>query len=58
MKPKHCKGCLSFASHKNKKTLTEAQKRNDNWCCAKGQPAIKSIALCITHGLKRERNVT
>lgn len=55
MKPKYCKDCLSFVSHKNKKTLTEAQKRHDNWCCQKGQPAIKSIALCITHGLKRTK---
>lgn len=53
MKPKHCKDCLSFVSHKNKKNLTEAQKRYDNWCCAKGRPAIKSIALCITHNMKR-----
>jgi hypothetical protein len=53
MKPKHCKDCLSFAAHKNKKNLTEAQKRHDNWCCAKGQPAIKSIAFCINHNLKR-----
>ena len=52
-KPDHCRGCLSFHSHKSKKNLTEAQKRSDNWCCAKGQPAYKSLALCITHNLKR-----
>ena len=52
-RPDHCKGCLSLVSHKNKKSLTEEQKRYDNWCCAKGQPAAKSIALCKTHNMKR-----
>lgn len=54
-RPDHCKGCLSLVSHKNKKSLTEAQKKYDNWCCTKGQPAEKSTAYCITHNLKREQ---
>ena len=52
-----CKDCLSFVSHKNKKNLTEAQKRYDYWCCAKGKKAIDSIALCIAHDLKRVKSV-
>ena len=53
MKPKHCNGCVLFVSHKNKKNLTEAQKRADYWCCAKGQKAEKAVAYCITHSLKK-----
>ena len=52
-KPKHCNGCLSLAEHPNKKNLTDEQKRHDNWCCAQGKPAAKSIGFCITHNLKR-----
>ena len=53
MKLKYCKDCLLFAAHSNKKHLTEGQKKHDNWCCAKGQPAIKSIAYCKIHALRK-----
>ena len=52
-KPDHCKGCVLLSSHQHKKNLTPVQQRHDNWCCAKGQPAVKSVALCKTHGLKQ-----
>jgi hypothetical protein len=52
-KPDHCKGCLLLSAHKNKNNLTEAQKKTDNWCCAKGQPAVKSVAYCKIHKLKK-----
>ena len=52
-----CKDCMSFVSHKNKKSLTAEQKRYDYWCCAKGKKAIDSIALCIAHDMKRIKNV-
>lgn len=48
----HCRGCLSFVNHGNK-ILTEQQKKYNNWCCAKGAPAEKSIGWCKTHGKKR-----
>ena len=48
----HCKGCVLFSKHKTK-DLTEAQKKHDNWCCAKGQAAAKSLAYCVTHNLKK-----
>ena len=52
-KPKHCKGCVLLSSFDNPRTLTEAQKRHNNWCCAKGQPAEKATAYCVTHNLKK-----
>lgn len=52
-KPEHCKGCLLFSAHSDKKNLSEGQKKYDNWCCAKGQPAVKSVAYCKIHGLRK-----
>ncbi len=52
--PDHCRGCLLLSKHKNHRTLTEAQKKCDNWCCVKGQPAYKAVAYCKTHGLRKE----
>jgi hypothetical protein len=55
-KPDHCRGCVFLISHQHKKSLTAEQLRHDNWCCAKGKPAAKSLALCKTHNLKRLRD--
>lgn len=52
-KPKHCKGCALLSSFENHRNLTEAQKKNNNWCCAKGQPAVKAEAYCKVHNLKK-----
>lgn len=54
--PDYCKDCVLLSKHKNHRTLTEGQKKYDNWCCAKGQPAFKAIAYCRVHNLKRENH--
>jgi hypothetical protein len=55
--PKHCKGCGLFSAHKNKRGLTEGQKTHDDWCCGKGQKAIKAVAYCKIHNLKVTKTV-
>jgi hypothetical protein len=47
---KHCKGCIH---HHNAgvKGIPNAKQYND-WCCAKGNTASKSIGYCKTYNLK------
>lgn len=49
---KHCKGCRFHHNAGHPKESPYAKRYND-WCCAKGDTASKSIGHCKTHNLKR-----
>lgn len=48
---KHCKGCL--AHHNAGHPPNHKYARYNDWCCAKGDFASKSIGHCKVMGLKR-----
>ena len=48
---KHCKGCLCHHSAGRSKPDNDMKKYND-WCCAVGREASKSIGHCKTHNLR------
>lgn len=51
-RPQHCKGCTKFHSAGRRNPPPDLARYN-SWCCAKGQPAHKSVAWCKVHGARR-----
>ena len=48
---KHCKGCVHHHNAGHSKDSKFAKNYND-WCCAKGDTARKSVGWCKTHNAK------